>query len=691
MNVFELVAKITLDSSDLEQNLGKQGNNLANFGNKMKKGLATAAKVGAAALGAVSVAAVKIGKDALDAYANYEQLVGGVETLFGAGGQSIEEYAASVGKTVGEVAGEYGKLKNAEKSVLENAANAFRTAGLSANEYMERVTSFSASLLPSLGGDTEAAAKYADMAIIDMSDNANKMGTSMEAIQNAYNGFAKGQYQLLDNLKLGYGGTKSEMERLIQDAEKLDSSFKATRDENGDLAMSYADVVDAIHIVQDEMGITGTTAREASSTISGSLASAKAAWQNLLVGIADDSADFGSLIDNFVDSIMTVGENIIPRVRTIMGGLSKMIMSMTQSLFPVLIDVIVENLPMLIEAGTNLIVALISGLVAATPQLVKAIPKIVKAIVKALKGNWPQIKKAGKELIRVMGDGVSGASDLLKSVLSKILTTIKKLISDAWNKVKADTSSRWNSIKSAISSVLNSIKNTISTVWKSIVTAITTTMNNIQAAMANAWNSIKATASTAWGAIKSAITTPIENAKSSLSSAVESIKSALSSAWDSVKSTASTAWAGVKSAIVKPIEEAKESVSKIWDTIKSWFNGDIQLKFKLPSISLGEKVWKTAFGEIKVPWPNIQWNKIAMDNPMLFSGATIFGAGEAGDEVLYGRHSLMKDIKTAVKDVSNTTINITINAAPGMNTDELARAVERRLVAMQKRRNAVYA
>ena len=190
-------------------------------------------------------------KQAVSAYSNYEQLVGGVETLFGAGGRSLEKYAEDMGVTGEEARDSWNQLMRSQNTVLKNAQNAYKTAGLSANEYMETVTSFSASLLQSLGGDTEKAAKYADMAIIDMSDNANKMGTSMESIQNAYQGFAKQNYTMLDNLKLGYGGTKSEMERLVLDAEKLDSTFKATRDANGDLAMSYADIVDAIQGIFD--------------------------------------------------------------------------------------------------------------------------------------------------------------------------------------------------------------------------------------------------------------------------------------------------------------------------------------------------------------------------------------------------------------------------------------------------------
>ena len=236
-----------LDQND--QAMKKSNNHFAEFGNAVKKVGATVGKAFVVGLAAAGAAIVKIGKDAIEAFSDYEQLVGGVETLFG----------------------------SSASTVIKNATNAFKTAGLSTNEYMETVTAFSASLLQSLEGDTEEAAKKADMAITDMADNANKMGTSIDSIQNAYQGFAKQNYTMLDNLKLGYGGTKEEMQRLLEDAQKI-SGIKY------DIS-SYSDIVDAIHVVQTEMGITGTTAKEASSTIQGSFSAMKSAWKNVLTGL----------------------------------------------------------------------------------------------------------------------------------------------------------------------------------------------------------------------------------------------------------------------------------------------------------------------------------------------------------------------------------------------------------------------
>ena len=414
MNLMDLFIKISVDDQASKQ--------VETIGSKLKGGLATAAKVGAAAVAAAGAAVVAIGKQAIEQYAEYEQLVGGVETLF----------------------------KQSADTVMGYAENAYKTAGLSANEYMNTVTSFSASLLQSLGGDTEAAAKYADMAITDMSDNANKMGTSMEMIQNAYQGFAKQNYTMLDNLKIGYGGTKEEMQRLLEDAEKISGI-------EYDIS-SYADIVDAIHVVQTEMGITGTTAQEASTTIQGSLSSMKGAWENLLTGVAEDNANFEVLVNNFVNSIVGFGENIIPRINTVIQGLTQLITQASQTIIPlavetllqnlpsivaagmdlvmalvngildnmdvlidsaielidVVVDKLIENLPKLIDGGVRLIIALAGGLIKAIPKLVSKIPEIISAIVKGFKAGSNRILDVGKNIVQGVWEGIKNAAKWLK-------------------------------------------------------------------------------------------------------------------------------------------------------------------------------------------------------------------------------------------------------------------------------------
>lgn len=284
MNLLDLAVKITCD----DQASGE----VDKIGDGIKNKLGAAAKAGVAAVAAVGTATVAIGKTALDAYSNYEQLVGGIDTLFKASSGKMQQYAA----------------------------NAYQTAGVSANRYMEISTSFAAALISSLGGNTEAAADMADTAITDMSDNANKLGTSLETVQEAYMSLSRGNYEMLDSLKLGYGGTKSELERLLSDAEKFSAAQGKIRDFSVD---SYSDIVEAIHIVQDEMGITGTTAEEAATTIEGSVNMAKAAWGNWLAGLGNEDADMEVLTDRLVGSVTTAGENIIPRVGQIMTTLGQ--------------------------------------------------------------------------------------------------------------------------------------------------------------------------------------------------------------------------------------------------------------------------------------------------------------------------------------------------------------------------------
>lgn len=356
-----------------------------------------------------------IGMAAVSAYADYEQLAGGVETLFGAGGQSVRDYADSVGKSVNEVREEYGKLMIAQNEVMDNASKAYKTAGLSANEYMETVSGFAASLKQSTSSELEAA-QIADQAVIDMADNANKMGTSMESIQNAYQGFAKQNYTMLDNLKLGYGGTKSEMERLLADATAL-SGVEYDLD-------SLSDVYSAIHVIQDELGITGTTAKEASTTIQGSVGAMKASWQNLLVGVADDNQNFDQLVEDFVDSVGNVAENILPRVETALDGVGTLV----EELVPIIIDRIPELandvLPDLIQSGVNMIASIITGLNENLPELLSGGEEILDTLSEGILSLLPTLGDAAYNIITTLISGITDNADSVLSSGSEILLNL---------------------------------------------------------------------------------------------------------------------------------------------------------------------------------------------------------------------------------------------------------------------------
>ena len=323
----------------LDDELDKSPGKFAKVGEAIKSGLATAAKAATAAVAAASAAVGVLIKQSIADYGEYEQLVGGVETLF----------------------------KDSAKTVMGYAKDAYKTAGLSANDYMETVTSFSASLLRSMGNDTEAAAKKANVAITDMADNANKMGTDMSSIQNAYQGFAKQNYTMLDNLKLGYGGTKEEMQRLINDANALNA---AQGNYTNYTIESYADIVDAIHTVQTEMGITGTTALEASTTIEGSIASMKAAWTNFVTGLGNDNADIAELSRQLIQSVETVASNVLPVIETVLTNIAEAVKNDGPEMIEKFVAYALEKLPDIIALGLQMVLALVAGLAQNLPQLV---------------------------------------------------------------------------------------------------------------------------------------------------------------------------------------------------------------------------------------------------------------------------------------------------------------------------------
>lgn len=353
-------------------------------------------------------------------YAEFEQLKGGVETLFGAkGAQSVEDYAKIVGKSVDKAQGDFTKLKEVESTVLNYANNAFKTAGLSANNYMNTVTSFSASLISSVGGDTKKAADLANMAIVDMSDNANKMGTDMGSLQYAYQGFAKQNYTMLDNLKLGYGGTKTEMQRLIKDASKMKDVQKKLGVTVDATSMSYGNIVKAIHVMQEQMYINGTTQKEAEGTITGSLNMVKAAWGNLMPALIQGGDTFEQCVENLIYSAEKFADNIMPAIEKGLAGAGTLIERLAPKLAEKLPSMLEQFLPPLLKAAGSLIVSLI-----------KALPTIAKSLIPAVKEVGAQIVKAlyetftGKEMSADTFEGIKSAIGDIISFVGKAIPTI---------------------------------------------------------------------------------------------------------------------------------------------------------------------------------------------------------------------------------------------------------------------------
>lgn len=462
-------------ADDLEEELDDAGDAADDSEGKFSKLGGTLKTVGVAmgaCVAAAAAAAVSLGKAVIEAYGEYEQLVGGVDTLFQESSGKLQEYAA----------------------------NAYKTAGMSANDYMSTVTSFSASLIQSLGGDTEAAVKYADMAITDMADNANKMGTDIGLIQNAYQGFAKQNYTMLDNLKLGYGGTKEEMERLLADATAISGI-------EYDIS-SYADVVDAIHVIQESMGIAGATAAEAEHTIEGSLNSMKAAIANLVVGFGDADADIEQLCNNVVDAFQDVLTNITPIIENIISALPtalnalletvvellptlletvvdlfsqvlNTLLTLLPELIPVVIQAIltivntlIENLPLLVEAAIQIVMSLVQGIAQALPTLIPTAVQAVITIVQSLIDSLPMILDAALQLITGLADGLLAAIPVLIAALPEIILSIINFILDAIPQIIETGIQLLTSLVAALPEIITAIVDAIPQIISGIIEAV---------------------------------------------------------------------------------------------------------------------------------------------------------------------------------------------------------------------------
>lgn len=705
MELFKLFGTIAVNNSEANQGidettdkaedatgkvkeLGDEGDRtegkLGKAFSKMGSAAVAVGKTIATGLAVASTAVVAVGKAAISSYADYEQLVGGVETLF-------DESSATV---------------------IANAQNAYKTAGMSANEYMETVTSFSASLLQSLGGDTKAAADKADMAITDMSDNANKMGTSIEMIQNAYNGFAKQNYTMLDNLKLGYGGTKEEMQRLLDDASKLSGI-------EYDIS-SYSDIVDAIHIVQNEMGITGTTAKEASSTISGSLASAKASWQNLLTGIADGNQDVGGLITQFFDSIVTVADNIVPRIAQVMGTLPQLITDLVPKLLtkvselidillPVVVDgavsllnAIVQVLPQLVTSILNALPALISGIeqvfyaiVDALPQLMTVIcealpvlipqlvdalvnmivylathiaeiiqplidnlPEIIIAIVNALMDNLPALIEGAVQLVIGI---VQAIPQIIMALIEALPTVIQSILEGLWNALPLlleGIISIVGEIGTAIWDILSGFFTALGEwfggLWESIKTIFAPVVEWFGNLFSTIWNSIVSVFSTVGSWVYDNIIAPVANFFKGLWEGIVSAFHTVIDPWIEIIKRAATL---VYNTIIVPIKnfftDLWNSIVGIFSKVSGWFTDNIATPIK----NIFSNIWNAMKNGASNAWEGIKsvFSKVTDWFKNIFSKAW-----QAVKNVFSTGGKIFDGIKDGIVNAFKTVVNAII-------------------------------
>ena len=583
------------DSKKFSDNWVDAGEKVNGIAKKIGNGLKTAAKIGTVAI-ATATAAIATATAAIAAlttaaiknYAEYEQLVGGIETLF----------------------------KTSSDAVMRYAENAYKTSGMSANQYMATVTSFSASLIQSLGGDTEKAAEYADMAITDISDNANKMGSEIATLQTAYAGFAKGQFTLLDNLKLGYGGTQEEMKRLLKDAEAI-SGIKY------DIS-SYADIVEAIHVIQTDYEITGTTAKEAANTIEGSIAMMKASWENLVTGMADSEADMDTIINNFVESTATAAKQVLPRISKALSGIGKVITALSPVIAEALPQLVEEVLPSLLEAGVSLVTSLVSGVISALPALGEALLGAVETILVTVFGVseekasgfsegvrnafaairdfftgvveqintdgtwlnevWTKLQTVGQ----LLGEILVGAFEAIQTAftwLAEQVNTDGTLLNTLWTGIQETVTFlldacilAFDSIKSAFSSLVEdantegtwlndvwtglqetaqALSDFLTALWDAVSSAFTWCVEQINTegtALNTIWETIQSVAEVVWTTIQTIISAAIDIIQGIIQTFTAILKGDWDSAWESVKSIASTAFDAVCTVIGSLVE-----------------------------------------------------------------------------------------------------------------------------------------
>lgn len=588
---------------------------------KVGKGLAVA---GAAAATAVTALVSK----SVGAFADYEQLTGGVETLFGAGGRSVEEYAQSVDKSVSDIQGKYDSLMSAQNVVLENANKAYMTAGMSANEYMDTVTGFSASLISSLGGDTNKAADYANSALVDMSDNANKMGTDMESIKNAYQGFAKQNYTMLDNLKLGYGGTQEEMKRLLSDAEKL------TRQRYN--ISSFADITQAIHAIQTQMDITGTTAKEASTTISGSWGSLKAAFQNVLVGLTTGEDMFDQSLDALINTAVTFGQNIIPAIKGALSGVGYLIEGLAPvigetipplindlaptlansavSLISSLVNGLTQNATQFSECLSNMIIVAVAGISTVVPQLLDAASKIVSNLMQGLTNSMPQIVNGAVTLVEGLVNGlvnnipllIMGAVQLVASLANGLIANLPRIIDAGVNLITGIVSASYSMMPQIIQNGMQLVVNLAVGLVRAIPQLIAA-LPRITGAIVKGFKSVNwfdlglQLIKSIWGGIKSIGSEMWNGVKEKTSELWGGVKNVVSEKLNNIKSAYDAHGGGLKGATFAAIEGVKEYYRTGYDAINQLTGG------KLGEVvnAVGEKMevvkgkFSEAFGNVK--------------------------------------------------------------------------------------------
>lgn len=577
--------------------------------------------------------------------ADLEQSIGGIETLY----------------------------KSASGTMMKYASQAYKTAGIDANTYMQQATSFSAGLIKSYNGDVDKAAESTNQAIIDMADNANKMGTPLENIQNAYQGFAKQNYTMLDNLKLGYGGTKTEMERLLKDAQKI-TGVKYDIDNLGD-------VYEAIHVIQTEIGITGTTQEEAAKTISGSIGMVKASYQDLIANLALGK-DVYPQIKNLVSSVGTMLKNVIPAIGRVIIGIPK---------------AIIQHFPEIKTAVTTSANNALTAFKANFPQWLSTVGSLITSAGKKIIENIPvflasigALLKKGISLLKTyMPTLMVAVSRILANLLKTLVTNIPTILKSAFNLAKTLVKSGLSLVKAIIKGFAKSALTILSTLFGGVIAKIKTKFAEIKTNIGTKLGEIKTKIVTSVATFAAKLLKPFITAKTNIASKFNEIKSSIGTKIGEIKTKITNGVSTIKDKLTKPFTSARDKIKSIIDKIKGFFPlsmGKLFGDIKLPHFSVSGKFPYGIGGKGEKPSFSIEWYKKAEDDPYMFQNATLFGAGERNDEILYGRKNLLEDI-ASVSGGDEITINV---YGGNMNAEEIADAVERKLIQRQKRRTLAW-
>ncbi len=608
---------------------GKEGGKKAgnSFGNAIKKIII------AAGIGTVI-------KNAISEGANYEQLEGGVKKLFAASNEAIaatQQQMFEHGATLEEVLNKTNAMATANETVMKNAQEAYRTAGMSANEYMETVTNFSASLVSGLGGDTAEAARIADVAIRDMSDNVNTFGGDISAVQNAYQGFTKGNYTMLDNLKLGYGGTKEEMLRLVKEAGVVEDAVESIDD------VSFDQIIEGIHITQERLNITGTTANEAASTFSGSLSTMKAAWKNLLTGIASGQ-DVSGVIDGLVQSISDFAANAIPMIGNVLTGLLPALAQVLVSMGPVLVN---DLMPMVLDVVMQLVNSLVTVLPTIIPQIVQLAVDVINALTAALPTILPVLIPAVLQGLIDIGVALVKNLPLLLAAIFECFVQIAQILGELL--VGLWTEHIWPWLSDVFSSVGEWFSGVISSIgeWFSGIFA------SIGQFFSNAWQSISQWFSNIIQKVAGFFTGIFQKYNETRSNILNAVGQFFSNIWSSI-----TGW------FSKMIQKVVSFVTSIPQKIREGFS----------------KVTQAGLDLVKGLWNGIsnatQWvlDKIKGFGKSILNGIKkIFGIGSPSKEMAYFGEmldaGLAQGIEGNTRPISNAIDDITTMTTKGFSSD----------------------